>query len=460
MAEADADGVPRRSVTEAHTVPRRHARERDAPVIDRVAMLQERAFAYFTREVHPATGLVNDSTQPESPASIAASGFAFACHAVAAERGFIPRAEAAARVARGLRFLWESEQSEAPDASGWRGFFYHFLDPRSGRRRWRCELSTIDSAILFAGALAAAGYFDGPSDDERAVRELAVALYRRADWRWMVRRHAISHGWRPERGFLRYEWRGYNEALFMYVLALGSPTFGPDESVYDSWTSTYRWRSLLGQEYLYAGPLFTHQLSHAWLDLRGIQDEYMRGRGIDYFENSRRATLVQREYATRNPHRFRGYGTDLWGITASDGPGPFAGVTRRGRRVYYGYRARGVPFGLDDGTVAPWALVASLPFAPELVVPAMRHLDLAYPELTGRYGYASGFNPTYDDGRSAGWVSEWHYAIDQGPVVLMVENHRSGLVWRVLRQSPYVHEGLRRAGFRGGWLGGESHQRS
>ena len=423
------------------------------PGIDTIAVLQQSTFRYFTRELDPATGLVYDSTRPESPASIAGSGFAFACYAVAAERGIIGRAEAAARVAHGLRFLWHAEQSEAPDASGSRGFFYHFLDPRTGRRAWRCELSTVDSAILFAGALAAAGYFDGPSDDECAVRHLADALYRRADWRWMVPRNAIAHGWKPERGFLRFDWRGYNEALFMYILALGSPTFAPDESVYESWTSTYRWRSLLGHEYLYAGPLFTHQLSHAWIDFRGIQDGYMRAKGIDYFENSRRATLVQREYATRNPRRFRGYGADAWGISASDGPGPSAAPTRRGKRRFHGYRARGVPFGLDDGTLAPWALVASLPFAPELVVPAMRHLDQAYPALRVDYGYRSSFNPTYDDGDPAGWVCEWQYAIDQGPVVLMVENYLSGLVWRVMRESPYVRDGLRRAGFRGGWLG-------
>jgi hypothetical protein len=425
------------------------------PGIDTIALLQARTLGYFTRERHPETGLVNDSTRPESPACIGASGFAFACYAVAADHGIVPRAEAAAQVAHALQFLWDAEQSEAPDASGAHGFFYHFLNARTGQRTWRSELSTVDSAILFAGSLAAAGYFDGPSEDEQTIRRLADALYRRADWRWMIQRNAICHGWRPERGFLRFDWLGYNEALFVYILALGSPTFAPDASVYASWTSTYRWRSLLGHEYLYAGPLFTHQLSHVWIDFRSIQDEYMRAQKIDYFENSRRATLVHKEYARRNPRRFEGYSADAWGITASDGPGPFAGSTRRGRRSFYGYRARGVPFGPDDGTLAPWALVASLPFAPEEVVPAMRWLDHAYPELSGRYGYESSFNPTYGGQNHAGWVCEWHYAIDQGPVVLMVENYLSGLIWRILRESPYVREGLCRAGFRGGWLGSD-----
>jgi hypothetical protein len=423
------------------------------PGIDAIAVLQERTFGYFAREVNAETGLVDDSTRPESPASIAASGFGCICCAVAADHGVLSRTDAAARVAHTLRFLWQAEQSDAPDASGSHGFFYHFLDGRTGRRAWACEISSVDSAILFAGALAAAGYFNGSSEDERTIRELADALYRRADWRWLTRRNAIAHGWKPESGFLRFDWLGYNEALFVYILALGSPTFAPDSSVYETWTSTYRWRSLLGHEYLYAGPLFTHQLSHVWIDLRGIQDEYMRAKRIDYFENSRRATLVQAEYARRNPRGYKGYAADSWGISASDGPGPFAGLTRRGRRRFYGYRARGVPFGPDDGTLAPWALVASLPFAPELVVPAMRWLDHAYPELTGRYGYESSFNPSYGDEGPAGWVCPWHYAIDQGPVVLMVENYLSGLVWRVLRESPYVRDGLYRAGFRGGWLG-------
>ncbi len=424
------------------------------PGIDSIAVLQERTFGYFAREMNPVTGLIMDSTRPESPASIAGSGFAFAGYAVAADHGIMPRAEAAGRVAHALRFLWEAEQSEAPDATGWRGLFYHFLDPGTGRRAWHSELSTVDSAILFAGALAAAGYFDGPSEDERTIRRLADDLYRRADWRSMVCRQAICHGWRPEEGFLGFDWRGYNEALFLYILALGSPTFPPDPSVYDAWTATYEWRTVEGHEYLYAGPLFTHQLSHVWIDFRGIQDDYMRAQRIDYFENSRRATLAQQAYAARNPHQYRGYEPNSWGITASDGPGPFKGMIRRGRRRFYGYLARGIPFGPDDGTLAPWALVASLPFAPELVVPAMRHLDHTYPELTGRYGYESSFNPSFGGrGKDAGWVCDWHYAIDQGPVVLMVENYLSGLIWRALRACPYVREGLRAAGFRGGWLG-------
>lgn len=426
------------------------------PGIDSLAVLQERTNHYFEREVNPENGLVRDNTSKDAPASIAGSGMALGCYAVAVERGYLSRAVAAARARTALEFLCGAEQSERPTATGYKGFFYHFLDMRSGKRVWRSELSTIDSAILFAGALAAAAFFDGPSADERCIRELAETLYRRADWRWMLRGGAVSHGWCPESGYLPYNWRGYNEALFMMILALGSPTFGIPEESYDEWTSTYRWCKAYGHEYLYAGPLFTHQLSQLWIDARGIQDGYMRARGLDYFENSRRATYVQRAYAMRNPRGFKGYGENTWAITASDGPVAPQRSERRGGRLFWGYHARGVPYGPDDGTLSPWAIVASLPFAPEIVVPAMRHINHTYPALTGGYGYESSFNPSFPDGSGAGWISPWHYAIDQGPAVIMVENYLTGLMWRLTRSCEHVVRGLTRAGFTGGWLGGGS----
>jgi hypothetical protein len=423
------------------------------PGIDSLAVLQERTNRYFERQVNPANGLVRDNTRTDAPASIAGSGLALGCYAVAVERGLLSRETAAARARVALEFLWNAEQSDRPTATGYKGFYYHFLDMQSGQRVWRCELSTIDSAIVFAGALAAAAFFDGPSDDERVVRELGDAIYRRADWCWMLRGGCVSHGWRPERGYLPYDWRGYNEALFMMILALGSPTFPIPAASYLEWTSGYEWRSIYGHEYLHSGPLFTHQLSQLWIDFRGIQDAYMRDRGIDYFENSRRATYVQRAYATHNPRGFRGYGRDTWGVTASDGPADPRNTIRHRGRKYRGYHERGVPDGPDDGTLSPWAIVASLPFAPEIVVAAMRHINRAYPDITGRYGYESSFNPTLSDDSTAGWISPWHYAIDQGPVVIMVENYLTGLMWRLTRPCEYIVQGLRRAGFTGGWLG-------
>ncbi|MDI1253854.1 glucoamylase family protein, partial [Thermomonas sp.] len=194
--------------------------------------------------------------------------------------------------------------------------------------------------------------------------------------------------------------------------------------------------------------------SHLWIDFRGIQDAYMRGKGIDYFENSRRAIYVQQEYAVRNPLGFEGYGKSAWGLTASDGPGPESRRINGVDRSFFGYRARGVPYGPDDGTLAPWGIIASLPFAPEIALPAIRHCQDVYPQIRTSYGFVGSFNPTYPSqfGGASGWVCRVHYALNQGPNISMIENYRSGLVWRLMRRCPYVVAGLRRAGFRNGWL--------
>jgi hypothetical protein len=424
---------------------------------ERLDALQRRTFEYFWTGADPATGLIADNTEPgEWRASIAGVGMALSSYPVGAERGWAGRAEAARRALATLRFLHDSPQGPERDAAGHKGFFYHFLDLETGRRARGSELSTVDTAILLAGALTAAAYFGGDAPDEREVRELADALYRRVDWNWARDGGAtVSHGWRPERGFMRYRWSGYNEALVLYVLGLGSPSRPLPEESYRAWTETYRWKRLYGIELLYAGPLFIHQMSHIWLDLRGVRDAYMRGRGIDYFENSRRASYVHREYATRNPRGFRGYNEHCWGITASSGPGPARRSVAGRERRFFGYHARGVPFGPDDGTLAPWATVASLPFAPEIVLPALDHFFERYPEMVTEHGVTCSFNPTVPDGSARhGWVSGGHYSLDQGPVVVMIENYRSGFAWRLLRGCPYVVEGLRRAGFEGGWLAG------
>ena len=426
---------------------------------DFLSSLQEHTFGYFLHERNPENGLVKDNTREDSPASIAAVGLALACYAVAAERGWVTRAEAAKLALAPLRFFDASEQSEDPDATGYRGFYYHFLDMKSGRRVWKCELSTIDTTLLLAGALTAAQYFDGEENVEQEIRRLADRLYRRADWTWTLNGgKAVSHGWKPERGFLHARWKGYNEALLLYALALGSPTCAIPAESYGAWLETYRWKTLYGHEHLWAGPLFIHQLSHLWIDFRGIQDAYMREKGIDYFENSRRATYVQRAYAMRNPRGYKGYGPNAWGITASDGPGPATQEVNGKKRRFYAYRARGVPWGPDDGTLSPWAVVASLPFAPEIVLPALQHVDREYPEMTNKYGFKCSFNPTYEAGNQGGhgWVSQGYYGLDQGPIVLMTENYRSGLMWRLMRNCAPLRKGLVRAGFTGGWLGASS----
>lgn len=419
--------------------------------------LQKETFGYFLHETNPANGLVLDKTAPDWPASIAATGLALTCYPVSVVRGFMTRAAAVERTLVTLRFFWNSPHGPEPDATGYRGFYYHFLDMRTGRRAWQCELSTIDSALLLAGVLAAAMYFDAASHEEVEIRMLANNLYRRADWQWAQDGGTtVTHGWKPESGFLPYRWEGYDEAMLLYMLGLGSPTFPLPKDSYQAWASTYKWDRSYGLDYLYAGPLFTHQLSHVWIDFRGIQDAFMREKGIDYFENSRRATLVQQQYAIDNPLKHQGYAHCCWGITASEGPGPATMKIDGVERTFYDYVGRGVPYGPDDGTLAPWAVVASLPFAPEIVLHAV-DFCVHQAKLTqyNSYGFKASFNPSHpgETGNPYGWwVSPWHFGINQGPIILMIENFRSGMVWSLMRKCPYLTDGLRRAGFVGGWL--------
>jgi hypothetical protein len=417
--------------------------------------LQRESFNYFIHQTNPANGLVADKSRAGWPASIAAVGLALAAYPVAVERGFMTRDDAVQRTLATLRFFANAPHGPESDAVGYKGFYYHFLDLKSGRRAWRSELSSVDTAFLLAGMLAAAAYFQQPNADEDEIRRLADALFRKADWQWMQNgAAAVSHGWTPEKGFLRYRWQGYDEALIVYLLGLGSPTHPLPEASYRAWSSTYRWKKIYGIEFLFGGPLFIHQLSHLWVDFRGIRDEFMRQHDLDYFENSRRATLVQQRYAIQNPRGFAGYNECCWGITSSDGPGPQTVVVAGRKRVFYDYVARGVPFGPDDGTLAPWAVVASLPFAPEIVLPTIQNFERMQLKPAGQYGYKATFNPTFpvQPKHEHGWVSPYHFGINQGPIVIMIENYQTGLLWSLMRQCPYLITGLRRAGFTGGWL--------
>jgi hypothetical protein len=334
------------------------ATDRQVELLD---FIQRASFKYFLDFANPRNGLVADSTFPNAPCSIAAVGLALACYACGAERGYITRADAIERTLTTLRFFHNSRQGPEPDATGYQGFYYHFLDMQTGRRATRSELSTIDSGHLLIGALLAATYFDGAGPGEREIRSLADQLYRRADWQWALNGGAaLSHGWHPESGFIAYRWNGYDEAQFLYVLGLGSPRHPVAPDSYAAWTSSFRWESHYGTDCLHAGPLFIHQASHLWLDLRGIWDEFMRAREIDYFENTQRAIAIQQRYAIENPLQFADYGEYTWGITASEGPGEHSLVIDGIKRRFHEYLARGVPEP-DDGTLSPWVVIASLP---------------------------------------------------------------------------------------------------
>ncbi len=419
----------------------------DVALVDR---LQRGAFDYLWHYGNPENGLVADTSRAGSPCSIAVVGFALSSYVIAAQRGWLMRADAAARVETTLQFFLHSVQAETPDATGYRGFYYHFLDMHSGKRAWNCELSLIDTTLLMAGVLAVGLYFDRAQ--EGAIRAAADALYRRVDWQWaQANSPTLSQGWLPEGGFLHYGWEGYNEALLLYILALGSPTNPLEPGAFLRWQQTYQWERLLGHDVLYSGPLFTHLFPHAWVDLRGIRDAFMREKDCDYFENTCRAIAVQREYCDLNPRQFPGYSRDLWGISAGDGPtGEGAPVFAADNRLF-GYMARGVPFGPDDGTLCPWAMPATLPFAPAAALRGTQELLRTYPQVLREGKLVSGFNPGVDDGHGA-WLSEGWYGLDQGLLVLQLENSRTGLLWALLRRSPHLRRGLKKAGFTGGWL--------
>jgi hypothetical protein len=418
--------------------------------------LEHRTFRFFWDAANPTNGLVPDRYPTPTFVSIAAVGFGLTAYPIGVERGYISRAAARERVLATLRLL-EREPNQ-------RGFFHHFIDMQTGARVNNSEVSTVDTALLLGGVLFCESYFDSREPQEVELRKMADEIYRRVNWTWAQRRApAIALAWTPERGFSNDDWQGYNEAMLVYLLALGSPTHPVGERAWGRWTRTYDryWGTLYGETYLAFGPLFGHQYTHVWVDFRGIRDAYMRAHDLDYFENSRRAAYAQRRYAIANPGHWQAYGENVWGLTACDGPGPARQLYEGEERRFFKYAARGVGLGriIDDGTIAPTAALSSLPFAPEIVIPAALEMHQRFgSSIYSTYGFRDAFNPSFTDSAhqassgDAGWVDRDYLGIDQGPILAMIENYRTDLVWRVMRGNAYIRRGLTRAGFSGGWL--------
>lgn len=435
------------------------------------ADLEERTFGYFWDLVNRENGLVPDRWPTPAFASIAAVGFALTAYPVGVDRGWITRKDASDVTLATMRFFWNAPQGDAPSGiSGHKGFFYHFLDMKTGHRFGKVELSTIDSSLLFLGMLFSAEYFDGTDPQEQEIRKLATAIVDRADWRWFQPLSAaIPMGWHPETGFIARNWDGYNEGMMAYILALGSGGHAVPDGAWDEWTKPYPgfWRGEGDTRHLAFAPMFGHQYSQMWIDFRGIKDAVMRSEtDLDYFENSRRSTFANRAYCIANPLKWEGYSRDIWGLTACDGPGYFKLPFMGEERQFYGYAARG-PLGqpdeLDDGTMAPTAALGSLPFAPEICIPAAEALrQFQGGRLYGKYGFYDSFNPSFiyqgkaiDKGSvdpQLGWVDDDYIGIDQGPILCQLANYRSDFVWRYMRKSAIIKRGLQRAGFTGGWL--------
>ena len=421
--------------------------------------LQQRTIQWFLDVTPKSNGLTPDRWPTPSPSSIAAAGFALTIYPIAVEREMISRAEAVERTLTTLRFFWNSKQSpDATGVTGYKGFYYHFIDIEKGERAWSCELSTVDTGLLMMGALFAQSYFTGNTAEEIEIRQLGDSLYQRIDWTFFTKQSppALNMSWRPERGYNRSTWNGYNEATFLYILALASPTYPLAYSSYEHWLSSYIWEEHYGQTYLNFMPLFGHQYSHAWIDFRGIKDSFMREKGIDYFENSRRAAYVHRNYAKANPHQWIDYADTIWGMTACDGPKDTSFIVNGIQRHFRSYSARGTGTEeeVDDGTLAPTAVGGSIPFAPETCIPALRAMKNRYGDkLWKKYGFVDAYNPTYiTPSTPHGWFDHDYLGIDQGPIAIMIENHRNGFVWEVMKKNRYIVEGLKKGNFTGGWL--------
>lgn len=416
--------------------------------------LKERTFTYFWEVVDSTTWQTDDRYPTKNFTSVASTGFALPVYVIGIENEYITREEGTDRVLNVLEWLWNAPTGDAPEGvTGYRGLYYHFLNYETGTRFKDVELSTIDTALLMAGVLTAQSYFDEEDPEEQRIRALADSLYRRVEWDWAMNGNStMSMGWRPERGFIEAQWTGYNEAMILLILALGSPDHAIPDDSWDVWTSTYDWEDFYGYEHVNFGPLFGHQYSQMFVDFRGIQDEYMREKGIDYFENSRRATLSNRAYCMDNPDGFEGYGENIWGLTASDGPANETRTIGTKSVRFRTYHARGAAKGYieDDGTIVPTAAGGSIPFAPEKTLQALYTMKQKYgDQLYSEYGFRDAFNLTYQEG---GWFNDDYIGIDQGPIIIQLENLQSELIWNLLKENQYIQKGLEKAGFTGGWL--------
>ena len=421
--------------------------------------LQRRTFHYFWDLADPETGLIPDRYPSQRFCSIAAQGMGYACYVIGVEKGWISREEAAQRVQNSLRFFANLPQNDQPGASGYHGFFYHFLDMDTGRRYDRCELSSIDTTLLMAGVMVCNQYFDQDDPIEAEIRQLSQQLVQRIDWQWMVAKSGhVGMGWKPESGFLTAEWKGYDESVLLHILAAGSEQSPIESETYQKYTSSYEWAEFYGQTHINFGPLFGHQYSQMFVDFCGWRDPVNRKHGLDYFENGRRATRSQIAYAKDNPKGFVGYGEDQWGLTACDGPG--WGEVRFGQQtvLVHNYSARGIAsnYDNDDGTISPTAAGGSYPYTPDASRRALKSFwEMNHGVLVGRYGLLDSYNRTFvsrdqvnhNADPEAIWVNGDYIGIDQGPILIQTVNQESGLIWKLMMQHPTIQRGLKRLDF-------------
>jgi hypothetical protein len=408
------------------------------PDVDLLEQVARQTFRFFWEGAHPASGLAPDrrTTHPAPVDDLVAtggSGFGVMALLVAVERGWVTRAAALERLGRMLDLLMR--------ARCFHGAFPHFLDGASGATipfsRKDDGGDLVETSFLCMGLLCVRQYFAGDTPEERALRGRITEIWEGVEWNWYTQggRKLLYWHWSADNGWaMDHEIHGWNECLITYLLAAASPRYPVDPQAYHRGFAAGR-DFLNGKAYYdielplgmpFGGPLFFAHYSFCGLDPRGLRDRY-----ADYWELNRRHVQINRAHCIANPHGFAGYGPACWGLTASDDPA--------------GYAAH-APDN-DNGTISPTAALASLPYAPAEVLPVIRHfLTHLGDRIWGRYGFADAFCERLD------WYAQTYLAIDQGPIVVMMENHRSGLLWKLFMSVPEVQAGLRRLEFRSPWL--------
>ncbi len=421
--------------------------------------LKNRTFNYFWKLADSTNFQIPDRYPTFPFSSIAATGFGLSTYIVGIENKYISRQEGSDRVKKTLQTLWNLPQGlETSGISGYKGFFYHFLNPNDAKRYKTVELSSIDTGLLMAGVLSCMSYFDDEKDEtEQEIRMLADKLFQRVDWTWMMKHNGrMSMGWHPEKGFIESDWKGYNEAMILLIMAMGSPSHPIPTQSWSKWCATYSLDTFYGQKNVQFDPLFGHQYSHIWIDFREIRDSFMLANNDDYFNNSRKATLSNRAYCIANPGNWTGYGEHCWGLTACDGPANKTLDIDGKERQFFDYRARGACSIqiVDDGTISPTAAGGSFPFTPVESEKCLENMWNTYQvKLIGEYGFKDAFNLTYkDDKNPDGWFDIDYLGIDQGPIILQIQNHETALIWDIMKKNPYIIAGLKKAGFKGGWM--------
>ncbi|MFC1668140.1 glucoamylase family protein [Chlamydiota bacterium] len=367
--------------------------------------IEKDTFNYFLYVMNPETRLVHDNSKLTSPCNIGGVGFFLTALCIGKERGWISPGEAR-KIARELLFFIKNKMKHK------NGFLYHFVSTRNGERVWSSEISSIDTALFFAGALTAGEYFKGE------IKEIVTELFDRVQWDWMMNEtDFLSMGWTPERGFLHNYWDRYAEHMILYSLAIGSETYPISPKYWYRWTrneKSYKDYSLV---FCGTGSLFVYQYAHGWIDFREIND-----RETDWWENSRQATLANRQFCIDMSHEYKSFGENSWGITACLGP-----------HGYKGYGGEPGYYPKYDGTISPSGVGGSIVFTPKESIQALKFM---YETFGEKIYDENGFKDAYN--LDLNWYADISITISQGIMLLMIENYRSGLVWELFMKNDFI----------------------